>query len=362
MKFSEIANRRLQTQQVQNPGFKTPEELLAWMSPMQAQDYKMAKWALGVRLPGSTRQDIEKAINDGSIIRTHLLRPTWHFVAADDLRWILQLTGPRIRVSIRSRQKQLGLAKEVVSSSNRVIEKVLLQNTYMTRSELVAELENAGFKNEDNRAAHLLLHAELDGVICSGPSKGKEYTYALLDERVPANAGFSKEEALEKIAGTYFNSRGPATLNDFIWWSGLTKTQSKNALESIKPDFYSEEIDSKIYWFSDSASPPHTSDASVHLLPAYDEFLISYKDRSAAITIEDQKKAISSNGIFRPIIIVDGEVAGIWKRSVKKESVHLETQFFTTPSKEIILRVEEAAGKFADFLEKDLKINHIIGS
>lgn len=360
MTFFNIAATRLINQQIENPQYSAPEELLSRIGAMQAQDYEMAKWALGVRLPGSTRKTIEKAIEEGHIIRTHVLRPTWHFVAAKDLRWILELTAPRIRVSIRSRQKQLGLTEEVVSKSNRVIEKALRRNQHMPRSGLVAELENAGFENEDNRAGHLLLCAELDGVICSGPSKGKDYTYALFEKRIPSSKKLTKEEALGKLAEIYFKSHGPAALEDFIWWSGLTKTQAKKALEIIQPNLTSEEIDSQTYWFSDSILPSHYDTESVHLLPAFDEYLISYKDRSAAITLEAQKKAISNNGIFRPIIVVNGEVVGIWKRTEKRDTVHVETKFFNQPSVTTLSQCEEVAEKFADFLGRGLKINHII--
>ena len=359
MNLSETAQHRLANQQVSQPELSTPEELAHWMGAMQAQDYEMAKWALGVRLPGSTRKDIEKAIQAGQIIRTHLLRPTWHFVAANNLRWILELSAPRIRVAARSRQKQLGITKELISKSNKVIEQALANNKAMMRKELVEHLEDTGFKNEDNKASHLLINAELDGVICSGPSLEKDYTYALFEDPVPPAQKLTKEEALAKLALTYFKSHGPATLEDFTWWSGLTKTGARKALKLAEEKLISDEIDSQTYWISEETKHPGFHEESVYLLPAYDEYLISYRDRNAAIRIEDQKRAISNNGIFRPIIVLNGEVVGIWKRTEKKNAVYVETKFFRDLSKERIEQVEEAAKKFADFLGKELNLAHL---
>lgn len=360
MEHSEIAFRRLQNHQIIHSDCQAAEELVHWMGAMQAQDYEMSKWAIGVRLPGSTRKQIERAISDGSIIRTHLLRPTWHFVAAKDLRWILQVSTPRVRVALRSRQKQLGLTKDLIFKSNSVLEKALTDSTQMTRSELVCTLENSGFKNEDNLASHLLICAELDEVICSGPSDGKNYTYALFKDRIPSGEKLDLDEALAKLAGMYFRSHGPATLEDFIWWSGLTKTGAKKAVNLIKDNLHSDEIEAEIYWFVEETDSKNPNDESVHLLPSYDEYLISYRNRTAIIKRKHKKKAISNNGIFRPIIVKNGEIIGIWKRSEKGSTLYVETEYFLDPSKETMNQAEETAKTFADFLEKDLKITQVI--
>ncbi|MCF7804533.1 MAG: winged helix DNA-binding domain-containing protein [Candidatus Marinimicrobia bacterium] len=359
MNSSDIARIRLQTQQIANPQFSSPKDLVGWMGAVQAQDYRMVKWALGVRLPGSNLETIEDAIKDGDIIRTHLLRPTWHIVAANDIRWILDLTAPRIQTATRSRHKQLGITKEVVARSNRAIEEALTDGNHLSRKELVTALEDAGFENKDNMASHLLLQAELDGVICSGATKGRDYTYALMDERVPDVPKLSREESLAKLARTYFRSHGPATLDDFVWWSGLTLTDSRKALEMIKPDFQSEAVESREYWFSESSVNTADAEKSAFLIPAYDEFLISYKSRNVAISENIEKKAISNNGIFRPVIVVGGQVVGIWKRSVQKTKVTIETEFFDKPSLDIREQVEESAGEFARFLVREtVEVTH----
>lgn len=217
---------------------------------------------------------------------------------------------------------------------------------------------SAGFEDSNNRGSHLLLRAELDGLICSGATKGRDYTYILADGRVPETQDLTREASLERLARIYFTSHGPATLEDFAWWSGLSVKDARNALEMITPEFSSEEVDRQIYWFAVSATAPADAHKSVFLLPAYDEFLLGYKDRSASITAVDQKKAISSNGIFRPIIVVNGEVAGIWKRKVTRELAVMETSFFKKPGADILQQVEETAKQFAEFLGKGLEISH----
>jgi len=328
------------------------------MGAMQAQDYNMVKWALGIRLPGSRLGTIEDAIEDGSIIRTHLLRPTWHFVAAEDLRWMLELTTPHIKSAMRSRLKQLGLSKSVLTKSKRVIERALSDGKQITRKQLVADLENAGFENTDNRASHLLINAELDGLICSGATQGNQYTYVLLEERIPTlGKKLNRDEALRALAHRYFTSHGPASLKDFAWWSGLPVADARSALDKIKADFRSVKFKSVLYWFGDSENFQITNAGSVHLLPAYDEYLISYKTRSVSMAENAEEKAISNNGLFRPVVVVDGQVAGTWKRSKQHSKVNIEVQFFTKPNKTVAKQTEQAAHRYADFLGKELEIS-----
>jgi len=229
---------------------------------------------------------------------------------------------------------------------------------HLTREELIAELEKAQIATNDNRASHLLLRAELDGIVCSGATKGKKQTYALLEERVPKTQPLTKEEALVNLARKYFTSHCPATIQDFVWWSGLSVSDTKYALEMVKLDFISETIDSQTYWFSNSLSIPKSDQEFVYLLPAFDEFIISYKDRSASLPFENHNRTVSNNGIFRPVIVVNGQVIGIWKRTTKKDKVIVETELFKQPDKTIKGLIEKASIQFGYFLEKQVEINH----
>jgi hypothetical protein len=357
MNLVEIANTRLINQQIEQPRFKGVKELVDWMGALQAQDYGMAKWAIGVRIPGATDKIVETAISKGEIIRTHILRPTWHFVSADDIYWMLALRGASIKASMRTRLKQLALSESIVAKSDQIMENLLHGGKSLTREELLPELTKVGIPVDENRASHLLVRAELDGLVCSGATKGKKVTYALLEERVPKTDMPSREEALSKLAGKYFRSHGPATVQDFAWWSGLSAREASLALELVKLNLNPETVDAQTYWSLNTHPFAPTDREAVTLLPAFDEFVISYSDRRAALPIENFSMSVSSNGIFRPIIVVNGQVKGIWKRTIKKDKVLVETSFFNNPDKTTMRLVEKAAMQYGHFLGLGAEIN-----
>ena len=356
MTFQNISTARLYNQQFVETSFNTPKEIVAWMGAMQAQDYPMVKWAIGIRLHGSTEMSIEAALDKGEILRTHLLRPTWHLVAAEDIHWMLDLTANRIKSSMKSRDNELELDEFIYSKSNSLIQKTLTDNKNLTRDEIVAVLNFAGIATDNNRASHILMRAELDGIICSGLNKGNKQTYALLDERVPKTAIISRGDSLGKLALRYFISHGPAGLNDFVWWSGLSVSDARIALEMVKTDLISEIIGNETYWFSPTLKPINPDLNQVILLPAFDEFIISYKDRSASLLLNDHKKAVSDNGIFRPVIMINGLVTGIWKRRFLKEKVIIETDFLRQHTSSEKKQIEIEAAKYGLFLNKKAEV------
>lgn len=357
MNPADIANSRLINQQIEQSKCETPKEVVDWMGAMQAQDYAMAKWAIGVRFPEATDRLVETAIDNGEIIRTHILRPTWHFITADDIYWMLALRAAHIKAAIRPRAIQLGLTEDVIAKSNQIMEKVLRGGKNLTREEILTELTKTGIPVDENRASHLLMWAELDGLVCSGVIKGKKLTYALLEERVPKTDLPSREEALARLAKKYFSSHGPATVQDFIWWSGLPAREGSHALELIKSKFNTETINGQTYWSLLTPSFPPTDFDVVTLLPAFDEYLISYTDRSAALPLEAFTKAVSNNGIFWPIVVLNGQVTGKWKRTIKKDKVLVETEFFQPPEKSTVRLIEEAASKYGQFMEMEVETN-----
>jgi hypothetical protein len=353
MTSTEISNTRLISQKIEKTSFKTTKEIVRWMGAIQAQDYPMAKWALGTRLTGSTEKDIESSLDTGEVIRIHVLRPTWHFVAADDAYWMLQLSAPKIKSSMRSRNKELGLTESVISKTNDILRKNLSNGLSLTRDELADEFHKAKIQTEANRLSHILFSAEMDGILCSGPLKNNKQTYSLLYERVPCKNDFSRDEALAELAKRYFNSRCPATLEDFIWWSNLSATEARKAMDMIKQEFVSETIGSCRYFFPNSFHEVRPESSSVHLLPAFDEFLISYKDRSSSLSLVHNKKAITNNGIFHPHIVINGQVTGLWKRTFQTNKVLIETRYFESPDKSTKDLIEMKAGMFGRFLNKE---------
>ncbi len=346
---NEIIKQRLQNQQIHAAEANSPTELVAWMGAMQAQDYEMSKWALGVRLPNQTEGTLEAALNNGEVLRTHLLRPTWHLVSPTNIRWMLELSRPQIEKIVVGYNQRLGLDFSIRDKSNTIIEKALTEQPNLTRNELMQTLENHGIIASDIRAAHIMFHAELTGLVCSGIRKGKQLTYTLLDKRAPMTKPLLRDEALAKLATLYFQSHSPATLKDFSWWSGLTVTESRKAVAFIKDELETLAIDKTIYYILPSQTIEKVQ-KDILLLPAFDEYMVSYTDRTAALPLEYTKQAISSNGIFTPIIVHHGQVIGIWKRKMKTKYVEIELMPFEPISKDLSNEIQKAFGVYQEYL------------
>jgi hypothetical protein len=329
----DILLHRLNNQQLTGSGCNTPSKLVNWMGAIQAQDYSMSKWAVGIRVPGSTVEEIEKEIDEGKIIRTHVLRPTWHLVDPNDVRWMLELTAPHVNRKAAHSFRELELDEKLFRKTNTIIQKLLSGNNQLTREEIMAALVKKGIPTNDLRGAHLMLRAELDRVVCNGARKGKQFTYALLDDRVPAAKKMHKEEAIIKLAERYFTSHGPASMQDFAWWSGLPVAEARVGVEALKKHFLSEKIGNQVFWFNNDVILKKNDAGAIHLLPAYDEWMISYADRSASLDEAYVKEAILGNGIFKPVILLDGRVVGIWKRIIGKDKVTVEAKFLFSKSK-----------------------------
>lgn len=351
----DISTIRLQTQQLARPKFSTASEVVSHFGAMQAQDYMMAKWAIGVRMANATDALVEKALDAGKIIRTHLMRPTWHFVAAEDLHWMLELTAPNILRLMKSQDKKLGLDEKTYAKSNGLLVKALEKEQHMTRAELIGVLQNSDIASTEYRGGYLLANAEMQGIICSGKRKAGKQTYTLIDGWVKKEKHFTRNEALAELAKRYFTSHGPATLKDFIWWSGLSVADAKAAVEMNKKHFVSEEFDSQMYYIPDSFKGK-TGENMVLLLPAFDEFLIAYKDRSASIIADFTKHAFTNNGIFKPIIVVNGQVIGTWKRTVKKDKISIETNLLQKTLQTFHKDLEKEARRYGDFMGKTVEL------
>jgi len=302
-----IADQRLRNQRITRPGPRGPEKLVAWMGAVQAQEYGPAKWGLGLRLPGSTTDAaIERAIDRGRILRTHVLRPTWHFVTANDIRWMLELTGPQVHRRMSSYDRLLGLHTGVMTRAVDVIERALGEHRYLTRRELGVELGRAGLPDRSSHLAHIAMYAELEGVICSGPRRGKQSTYALLSDRAPKARRLPRDEALAELARRYLRSHGPATVRDFVWWSGLGTADARRGLEMNRARFH--DVDGLRYWsLVGTAGGISNRKAAVHLLPVYDEYLVAYRDHQVV-----PRPAYVLGG-FLHALVIGGQVAGTWR-------------------------------------------------
>jgi hypothetical protein len=356
MKHSEIALMRMASQKILETNFHRPQEIVHHLGAMQAQDYSMAKWAIGSRCDASEKE-IEEAINSAKIIRTHILRPTWHFVSAEDIYWMLDISGPQVKPMTISAAKKFGYDTKMLEQIKVSIEKLLAGNNHLTRDEIMQELNIKKTSSGDFLSAAIMMNAELDGLVCNGKRKGKQITYALLEERVskPKNK-LSREEGLAKLALRYFESHGPATVLDFSWWSGFSPTVCKSTINAIKLQLNCITIDNQDYWLGKTNLDVGHLQESVHFLPAFDEILISYKTREASILIEHQSKAFTNNGIFKPIIVENGKVIGTWKRTIKKDHTKIETQFFNETAMHKKKILFEAIKPFENYLESKISI------
>jgi len=347
----DIAHQRLHNQRIAGGAFEKPGDVVKWLGAVQAQDYAGAKWALGLRLQGATDDDVEQAFTEGSILRTHLLRPTWHFVTPADIRWLLALTAPRVHAVNAYSYRKLELDQTIFRRSNAALAKALQGGKQLTREELRGVLQQAGVATEGPlRLGYIMMRAELDGIVCSGPRRGKHFTYALLDERAPQARTLERDEALAELARRYFLSRGPATLQDFVKWSGLRTADARSGLEMVKSQLMQEGIDGQTYWFSTSRPSAKAVTPTAHLLSIYDEYISGYKDRSAIGDAKLAAKLIALGNALNYIIVVNGQIVGAWKRTFRKDAVVVETNIFTPLTKAENRALDAAARRYGAFL------------
>ena len=332
MPLNDIAHQRLLHQHIARPNpnhssFDHPSQVVQWMGAMQAQDYGQALWAVALRTIAATQADVEQAIAERSIVLTWPMRGTIHFVAAMDVRWMLDLCASRKLAADGSRMKQLELDETILGRCERLFQKALAGGSPMTRSAMLELLELSGISPAGQRGYHILWRLAQSGLICFGPRQGKEQTFVLLEEWIPNAPKKSRDDSLAVLAERYFTSHGPATVQDFAVWSGLTLRDARAGLESVQGRLVSEVWDQLEYWWVDQTSATQTS--GVHLLPGFDEYLLGYKDRRDVITVEHAARIVpGGNGVFFPMIVVDGQVLGTWKRKIKKNGVQVALEPF----------------------------------
>ena len=309
----DLIRRRLANQHLASATSLTPAQIVAWFGAMQAQEYPAARWALGLRATGLDDAAVAQAFDDGAILRTHAMRPTWHFVAPADIRWIQALTGPRVQTLNAYYARKNDLDSKTVTRSLAVIERELGGHRHRTRQELAVALGKARIPAAGQRLAYLMMSAELDQVICSGPRRGKQFTYALLAERAPRARVLPRDEALGELTRRYFTSHGPATLRDYVWWSGLTMKEARRGVEIVGRPLVQETFGDLTCWSAVSA--PTSARRSAHLLPIYDEYLIAYKDRKVAAAEKTANPAVATVDGYAHWLIIDGLFMGTWRRA-----------------------------------------------
>ncbi len=352
----DIPAERLKRQLLSRPPSGRVDEVVAWFGAMQAQDYLAALWALGIRTRSAGVPSIEAALASGSVIRTHVFRFTWQFVAADDLRWMLGLVGSRVIGLSGFHFNQLELDAKLLKRCGDLFTKALAGGKHLTRAEMGEVLTRGRVPSIEGRLAQILGHAELDGVICSGARKGKQSTFALLEERVPRSAVIDRDEALERIALRYFQSRGPATDRDLSWWTGLTLGDCRRAIDIAGTQLKKLVLEGQNYW-SIGGRLASSRLSSTLLLPAFDEYLVGYKDRSAVCDVKNLGTINTGGGILHPTAVLDGRVVGIWRRVLEKGAVTIDIKPFQPLSSDQRDRLTEATKRYGKFLRLESRLN-----
>ncbi len=346
----EIIKVRIKNQQLVTPAFERAGELVGWMGAMQAQDYAMVKWAVGLRLKQGSLATVNEALQRGEIVRMHVMRPTWHLVAGEDIRWMLKLSGLRVKkcIDLWSKGKGIDIPEGLYTRCNDLFGKVLSGRRCMTKERIEEELKRAGIPVDAERVRRYLLRSEVEGILCSGADEGGKPTYALLDEWVAPAPDLSREEALAKLALNYFRSHAPATLKDFIWWSGLTISEAKRAVGALGNGLCRECIGGQEFLFHQSCGESGKGDC-FHFLPSYDEYLIAYKDRSAALDAVHVPKVHNKWGIFYPVLLYQGKIVGNWTKKQGKERISFTVSFFEQENGVEPRLVESAEKEFLRF-------------
>jgi hypothetical protein len=349
--------RRMRAQRLSAPMPADPAAVVAWFGAVQAQDYAGAKWALTLRAPALTDAQLDRALADGTIIRTHGPRPTWHFIAPADIRWVLTAVAPRVQLRSRTMYRTYEVDAALMARVRRVIEKTLGGGRFATRAAIGQALAAKRIEASGIRLGLIMFVLELDQVVCSGPRQGKQFTYALFDERIRGAAVLSPAEARTALAARYVASHGPVTVRDFVWWSGLTVGEATRALEAVSPSLRVERIGDHVYWSAPS-EPAATRRPvpPVHLLPNYDEYFIAYRDRSTTAALLPATAAADPMDSFAHLLCVEGRFGGFWRRTISARAVRVDLLPYRPLGRTHRQAAHEAAERYAAFLGLPLTI------
>jgi hypothetical protein len=347
-----IVRRRLRTHRLAGEALARPEDVVGWLGAVQSQDYGPAKWAVGMRQRRASDAAVERAFAEGRILRTHVLRPTWHFVLPADIRWLLAATAPRIQAGNAGRYRQLGLDDDTLRRCEKLLAGALRGGGQLTRAELADVLTAAGIDVQNQRLPHVLMYAELNATICSGARRGLQHTYALLEERAPDAGDLPRDEALTELARRYFTSHGPATARDFAKWASLTLAEAKTSVEAAGCSLRREEIGGVAFWSGadQAARTPALRSPAVRLVQGYDEYLMGYTETKGVLARPGTEWSPATPPVFTLVVLLDGRVAGSWKRTVKRDEVVVEAALLEPFDAAQLQALGDEASRYGAFL------------
>jgi hypothetical protein len=370
----EILRLRLQHQLIERPNAggalagsdvaTDPAGVVARMCAMQAQDYAGALWSIGLRSGGGcTVAEVECALAERRIVRTWPMRGTLHFLAPNDVRWMLALLAPRVIARAKTRHSQLGITDSTIERARALFSEALSGGRALSRTQMLALLETHGIDTTGQRGYHVLWTLAQQALLCFGPRVGRQQTFVLLDDWVPRaeEPAFDRAAALAELASRYFAARGPATVADFAWWAGITRTEASAGIEGANGALRQEKVDGIEYWSpADSAGTSRASSAAVHLLPGFDEYLLGYSDRSLQLggTRESYAATISANGMFSATVVIGGRVVGTWKRTLRRDHVDIAALTFRKLATAEKAGLTAAAGRYGRFLGLSARVTY----
>jgi hypothetical protein len=349
LKAWRLASQQISTRQSQRPG-----QVVEWLGGVQAQDYRWAKWSIGLRTDGCTDEEVERAIENRQIVRTWMFRGTLHFVSAGDLPWLTSLLAPGIIRRNARRYRELELDDAAFAKSQDVIRHALETHGPLTRSEIKAHFEQEGVLAEGQQVPYLLQRAALDGLICQGSPRGSEPTYVLVANWIGTQQTLGQAEALRLLAMRYFASHGPATQRDLAWWAGLTAREARSTIDS-GPEVSPIEVDGVQYWAMGDPLPAKAMEIGC-LLPPFDEYLLGYKERSLVLDTAHAKRVNAGGGMPKPAVMVNGDIRGVWSYKTRKQEIAVSIQSFGDLGSRERDLIDRAVSQFGHFKSMPAKV------
>lgn len=344
-----IPAQRLVSTHLTGPPFATPEATIGWHGAIQAQDYGAAKWALALRC-GAADEDVDLRLNDSRVLRTHVLRHTWHLILPEDIRWLLALSAPRLLRSAAYAFRRAELDSALLVRSAAVIERALAGGNRLTRADIAGVLGREGIEATGFRLGCIVEFAELEAVICSGGLRGRQFTYALLDEVATPGPGWDPDAAAAELALRYLRSHGPALADDFAWWSGMTLTAARAAIALLGSRTESEIVDGQELWSVEQSTVAATSQPEALLLPNWDEFTVAYRDRRHHYDAARIGAYPTAATLLANTVVLDGLVVGTWRRQVTRDRVTVSTSLLASLSPGERAALERAAAAYGRFV------------
>ena len=299
------------------------------LGAVQSQDFLPAKWSIASRCAGIDDAAMDRLFDEGRIIRTHVLRPTWHFVLPGELQWLLGLTAPRVHQMSRYYYRQQELDDATLAACGYVIERLLDGGAFLTRSEIAAGLAVSGIVAAGPRMGLIMMWAELEGMVCSGPRRGRQHTYASMGSRIEGGERLDPDEALAALTRRYFAGHGPASRKDFRWWSSLTLATIDRGLEMVAGDLVSETVDGVEYWWDGSATETPGDGLAARLLPGYDEYIVGYSETKWELDRSGTARRSSGRNVtFNQVVLMDSQVVGQWRPRMEGGRLLIEVDVY----------------------------------